>query len=98
MKLNLKVVFLSCCNLLFLNCMVTSNIAMKLYPESAYFVPLILGIITCLIYLLVPKLIENYQTIIDAIIKAKPAAAKGQYIKSVALTTTMGPSLYINQK
>jgi large subunit ribosomal protein L1 len=44
------------------------------------------------------KLVENYQTIIDAIIKAKPAAAKGQYIKSVALTTTMGPSLYINQK
>ena len=41
---------------------------------------------------------ENYQTIIDAIIKAKPAAAKGQYIKSVALTTTMGPSLYVNQK
>ncbi len=46
----------------------------------------------------VEKLAENYQTIIDAIIKAKPAAAKGQYIKSVALTTTMGPSLYINQK
>ena len=44
------------------------------------------------------KLAENYQTIIDAIIKAKPAAAKGQYIKSVALTTTMGPSIYINQK
>ena len=44
------------------------------------------------------KLEENYQTIIDAIIKAKPVAAKGQYIKSVALTTTMGPSLYINQK
>lgn len=44
------------------------------------------------------KLVENYQTIIDAVIKAKPAAAKGQYIKSVALTTTMGPSLYLNQK
>ena len=44
------------------------------------------------------KLMENYQTIIDAIIKAKPAAAKGQYIKSVALTTTMGPSVYVNQK
>ena len=44
------------------------------------------------------KLAENYQTIIDAIIKARPAAAKGQYIKSVALTTTMGPSIYINQK
>ena len=44
------------------------------------------------------KLAENYQTIMDAIIKAKPAAAKGQYIKSVAITTTMGPALRINQK
>ena len=44
------------------------------------------------------KLVENYDTIIEAIIKAKPAAAKGQYIKSVYLTTTMGPSLNINQK
>jgi len=44
------------------------------------------------------KLAENYQTIIDAIIKAKPAAAKGQYIRSVAIATTMGPSVYINQK
>ncbi|MBP3597144.1 MAG: 50S ribosomal protein L1 [Clostridia bacterium] len=44
------------------------------------------------------KLAENYQTIMDAIIKAKPAAAKGQYIKSVAVATTMGPSVYINQK
>jgi len=44
------------------------------------------------------KLLENYNTIMEAIIKAKPVAAKGQYIKSVAVTTTMGPSLYINQK
>lgn len=44
------------------------------------------------------KLLENYETVIEAIIKAKPAAAKGQYIKSVAVTTTMGPSVYINQK
>jgi large subunit ribosomal protein L1 len=44
------------------------------------------------------KLVENYQVIMDAIIKAKPAAAKGQYIKSVAVATTMGPSLKINQK
>ena len=44
------------------------------------------------------KLLENYETIINAIIKAKPAAAKGQYIKSVAVTTTMGPSIFINQK
>ena len=41
------------------------------------------------------KLFENYETIMDAIIKAKPAAAKGQYIKSVAITTTMGPSIYV---
>ena len=44
------------------------------------------------------KLLENYETIIDAIIKAKPAAAKGQYIKSVSITTTMGPGIFINQK
>ena len=41
------------------------------------------------------KLVENYQTIIDAIVKAKPAAAKGQYIKSISISTTMGPGLYI---
>ena len=44
------------------------------------------------------KLLENYNCIIDAIIKAKPAAAKGQYIKSVSISTTMGPGLYVNQK
>ena len=43
------------------------------------------------------KLQENYQVIIDAIIKAKPATAKGQYIKGVAVTTTMGPSVLIDQ-
>ena len=44
------------------------------------------------------KLLENYETVMNAIIKAKPAAAKGQYIKSVAISTTMGPSMYIDQK
>jgi len=44
------------------------------------------------------KLAENYETIMNAIIKAKPAAAKGQYIKSVSISKTMGPGLYINQK
>ena len=44
------------------------------------------------------KLTENYNFIIDAIIKAKPSAAKGQYIRSVAVATTMGPSIFINQK
>ena len=44
------------------------------------------------------KLLENYTTIIEAIIKAKPAAAKGQYIRSVSMSTTMGPGVFINQK
>ncbi len=44
------------------------------------------------------KLLENYKTIIEAIEKAKPAAAKGQYIKSVSISTTMGPGLYVNEK
>ncbi len=44
------------------------------------------------------KLLENYETIMNAIIKAKPVAAKGQYIKSIAVTTTMGPSIFIDQK
>ena len=41
------------------------------------------------------KLLENYETVMEAIIKAKPAAAKGQYVKSVAISTTMGPSIYV---
>ena len=41
------------------------------------------------------KLLENYETIMEAIQKAKPAAAKGQYIKSIAISTTMGPSIYV---
>ena len=44
------------------------------------------------------KLLENYETIMNAIIKAKPAAAKGQYIRSVAVSTTMGPGIFIDQK
>ena len=41
------------------------------------------------------KLLENYETVMDAIIKAKPAAAKGQYVKSIAIATSMGPSIYL---
>ena len=44
------------------------------------------------------KLLENYQALLDAIIKAKPAAAKGQYIKSIALASTMGPGVKVNSK
>lgn len=39
------------------------------------------------------KLLENFNTIMDALIKARPAAAKGQYIKSVTVTSTMGPGI-----
>lgn len=42
------------------------------------------------------KLSENFFALIDAIIKAKPAAAKGQYLKSVTVTSTMGPGVKIN--
>ena len=44
------------------------------------------------------KLLENYNVVMEAIIKAKPQAAKGQYIKSVSIAPTMGPGLYIDQK
>ncbi len=42
------------------------------------------------------KLAENFNTLLGAIIKAKPAAAKGQYIKSCVVASTMGPGLKIN--
>ena len=41
------------------------------------------------------KLLENYNTVYDAILKAKPAAAKGQYVRSVTLTSTMGPGVKV---
>lgn len=44
------------------------------------------------------KLLENYRALLDAIVKAKPAAAKGVYIKSIALASTMGPGVKINNK
>ncbi len=42
------------------------------------------------------KIAENFNALIGAIIKAKPAAAKGQYLKSVAIASTMGPGIKIN--
>lgn len=44
------------------------------------------------------KLVENATTIMDAIIKAKPASAKGTYLKSVAIATTMGPGIKVMYK
>lgn len=42
------------------------------------------------------KLQENFDTLLGAIIKAKPAAAKGQYIRSCVIATTMGPGIKVN--
>ena len=42
------------------------------------------------------KLEENFKTLVDVLIKAKPATSKGQYIKSVTVSTTMGPGVKIN--
>ena len=44
----------------------------------------------------VEKLSENITTVMDAVVKAKPAAAKGQYIRSVSIATTMGPGVKLN--
>ena len=42
------------------------------------------------------QLLENFKTLLDAIVKAKPAAAKGAYIRKIALSSTMGPGLRIS--
>ncbi len=44
------------------------------------------------------KLLENFNALLDAIVKAKPAAAKGTYIKNVSVATTMGPGIKVNYK
>ena len=41
------------------------------------------------------KLVENYTALVDAIVKAKPSTAKGQYIKSITLASTMGPGVKV---
>ncbi|MDI9481995.1 MAG: 50S ribosomal protein L1 [Bacillota bacterium] len=44
------------------------------------------------------KLMDNFRTLLDAVVKAKPAAAKGQYLRSVVVASTMGPGIKINQQ
>lgn len=45
-----------------------------------------------------PKLVENVKAFLDAVLRAKPAAAKGQYVKSVYLSSTMSPSVKIKRE
>ena len=40
------------------------------------------------------KLVQNLQTLLDTLVKVKPAAAKGQYMRNITISTTMGPSCY----
>ncbi|QNU66585.1 50S ribosomal protein L1 [Ruminiclostridium herbifermentans] len=42
------------------------------------------------------KLLDNFRTLLGAVVKAKPAAAKGQYLKSIVVTSTMGPGIKVN--
>ena len=42
------------------------------------------------------QITDNFQTLIEAVIKARPAAVKGQFLKSVTLSSTMGPGVKIN--
>ena len=42
------------------------------------------------------QLIENYAALIDEIVRAKPAAAKGRYIRGITLTSTMGPGIHVD--
>jgi large subunit ribosomal protein L1 len=44
----------------------------------------------------IEKLLENLRTLIDTLVKAKPATAKGQYLKSISLSSTMGPGVKVN--
>jgi large subunit ribosomal protein L1 len=43
-----------------------------------------------------PKLAENAQALLGAVVKAKPAASKGRYVKKITLTSTMGPGITID--
>ena len=42
------------------------------------------------------KLVDNFRTLLDAVIKAKPAASKGQYLRNITVATTMGPGIKVS--
>ena len=71
------------------------NILYKLCPKGVF----LWNIIHCPIGKVsfgTEKLAENFKTLMDAIVKAKPAAAKGQYVRSCVVSATMGPGVKIN--
>jgi large subunit ribosomal protein L1 len=45
-----------------------------------------------------PRLVENLTAVVDAVVKAKPTGAKGQYVKTATLATTMGPGIPLDLK
>ncbi|MDR2351302.1 MAG: 50S ribosomal protein L1 [Endomicrobium sp.] len=44
------------------------------------------------------RLIDNIKSLVEAVLKAKPSSSKGQYIKSISISSTMGPGIYVEQK
>jgi len=46
----------------------------------------------------VEKLEENFKTLLETLIKAKPASAKGQYVKGIAISSTMGPGIKVDHQ
>ncbi|WP_374134326.1 50S ribosomal protein L1 [Candidatus Endomicrobiellum pyrsonymphae] len=44
------------------------------------------------------KIADNIKTLIDAVVKAKPSSTKGQYVKSISVSSTMGPGIFVEQK
>jgi large subunit ribosomal protein L1 len=44
------------------------------------------------------KLADNIKVLVEAILKAKPSSSKGQYVKSISISSTMGPGIYVEQK
>jgi large subunit ribosomal protein L1 len=44
------------------------------------------------------KLVDNIKVLVEAVVKAKPSSSKGQYIKSLSISSTMGPGIFVDQK
>ena len=62
MKLSVKVILITFINTMFLNCIITSNVLMHLFPRNAYIISFLLGIFVTLLYLIIPTKNTNFQT------------------------------------